>query len=86
MSVRGLFETCGIDRGVGGMIKTLLNAVRLYLLNKLLRNLCDDKTCCRNCPSYLTEYSGDGCRCAQWHVIGQALEKWGIHNDTPKSN
>lgn len=67
-------------------MKILINSIKLRLLNTLLCDLCDHKSCCRDCPSYLTEYSGDKCRCAQWHVIEQALQKWGIHNDTPKSN
>lgn len=59
------------------MFQTLINAIKLGRLNKLLSELCDDNSCLY-CDSFIPDRSSDGCRCAQSLVIEQALKKWGL--------
>lgn len=59
------------------MFKKLINAIKLHRLNKLLSELCDSGPC-DNCPSYIGFYRGNDKACAQWYVIEQALQKWGL--------
>lgn len=62
----------------------LINSIKIQLLIWLLKDLCDHNSCGRNCPAYLRKYYGEGCPCAQWHVIEQALQKWGLKKPDEK--
>ena len=59
-------------------MKKILNAFKMCLLDKLLRNLCDGCDC-RDCKASLKNdfiALSHKPECAQWHVIEQALDVW----------
>lgn len=58
------------------MFKTLINSIKLGLINRLLRELCDGR-CCGDCKACLEFDDLTTPRCAQCYVLDQALKAWG---------
>ena len=58
-------------------MKTLFNAFKMWLLRKLLCDLCDKHTNCRDCASYMSWNPTSRPLCAQVCVCEQAIQKWG---------
>lgn len=65
------------------MFKLIRNYIRLRVMNKLLRELCDGRAC-TECPSFIRNSLGGKHHCAQCYVIDQVLDKWGPKKEEDK--
>ena len=57
------------------MFKLIASCIKLSIMNKLLRELCDGRDC-TECPSLIRNGLGGKHCCAQCYVIDQVLDKW----------
>lgn len=63
------------------IFKTIRNTIKLKQFNKIIRELCCDGQCCRNCPGFLPGCSRSGRACALSAAIDIALDKWGLKKE-----
>lgn len=58
-------------------MRRLINGIKLWLLNRLLRDLCLSNHC-NECPAYMSLNPTSRPLCAHICVYDQAIEKWGV--------